>query len=213
MKSSEDRRRAGDGGPSGEQRRQDYVYFAGFNILFCSCGLGPSPQPSQVVEQAQQARGQEQYLHYPSVTSTDPAATQYQPTVSVGQSYPQQSQYTSEEVEEVEEGYSNEYDSHQQNMPTSEAGGDSDEHDGTGKRKALDSNDDGSAGAEGGQRVDADGNPTNDGDPPKKKRRRQALSCTECKRRKIKCDRNHPCSPCARRGDQDKCRWTLLEPM
>ncbi|KDQ27102.1 hypothetical protein PLEOSDRAFT_168663 [Pleurotus ostreatus PC15] len=25
--------------------------------------------------------------------------------------------------------------------------------------------------------------------PPKKKRRRQALSCTECKRRKIKCDR------------------------
>ena len=32
-------------------------------------------------------------------------------------------------------------------------------------------------------------------DPPRK-RRRPALSCVECRRRKIKCDRNKPCGPC-----------------
>ncbi|KAL1745545.1 hypothetical protein HDZ31DRAFT_36208 [Schizophyllum fasciatum] len=65
--------------------------------------------------------------------------------------------------------------------------------------------------------------------PPKKKRRRQALSCTECKRRKIKCDRRvqrstrptihadslrriHPCTPCSRRGEQDRCHWNIIEP-
>ncbi|KAI5894519.1 uncharacterized protein SCHCODRAFT_02598013 [Schizophyllum commune H4-8] len=48
--------------------------------------------------------------------------------------------------------------------------------------------------------------------PPKKKRRRQALSCTECKRRKIKCDRVHPCTPCSRRGEQDRCHWNIIEP-
>ncbi|KAJ7066426.1 hypothetical protein C8F01DRAFT_1365954 [Mycena amicta] len=49
-------------------------------------------------------------------------------------------------------------------------------------------------------------------EPPKKKRRRQALSCTECKRRKIRCDRKQPCGPCARRGEQAKCQWHLVEP-
>ncbi|CAK5283716.1 unnamed protein product [Mycena citricolor] len=49
-------------------------------------------------------------------------------------------------------------------------------------------------------------------EPPKKKRRRQPLSCTECKRRKIKCDRSQPCGPCSRRGDQAKCRWHIVEP-
>ncbi|KAL5492057.1 hypothetical protein ACEPAI_3504 [Sanghuangporus weigelae] len=49
--------------------------------------------------------------------------------------------------------------------------------------------------------------------PPKKKRRRQALSCTECKRRKIKCDRAHPCGPCARRSEPDKCQWHVIEPV
>lgn len=48
--------------------------------------------------------------------------------------------------------------------------------------------------------------------PPKKRRRRQALSCTECKRRKIKCDRSQPCTPCARRGETDKCQWHASEP-
>ena len=32
-------------------------------------------------------------------------------------------------------------------------------------------------------------------DPPRK-RRRPALSCVECRKRKIKCDRNRPCGPC-----------------
>ncbi|PVF94336.1 hypothetical protein CPB86DRAFT_49533 [Serendipita vermifera] len=49
--------------------------------------------------------------------------------------------------------------------------------------------------------------------PPKKKRRRQALSCTECKRRKIRCDRAQPCAPCSRRGEGDKCKWNILEPV
>ncbi|KAK2459251.1 hypothetical protein APHAL10511_008728 [Amanita phalloides] len=49
--------------------------------------------------------------------------------------------------------------------------------------------------------------------PPKKKRRRQALSCTECKRRKIKCDRSQPCAPCTRRGEQAKCHWHVVEPV
>ena len=31
---------------------------------------------------------------------------------------------------------------------------------------------------------------------PPRKRRRPALSCVECRRRKIKCDRNDPCSQC-----------------
>jgi hypothetical protein len=31
---------------------------------------------------------------------------------------------------------------------------------------------------------------------PPRKRRRPALSCTECRRRKIKCDRNMPCNHC-----------------
>ncbi|KAH9931698.1 uncharacterized protein BXZ73DRAFT_101608 [Epithele typhae] len=47
----------------------------------------------------------------------------------------------------------------------------------------------------------------------KQKRRRQALSCTECKRRKIKCDRANPCGPCVRRGEQSKCKWHIIEPM
>lgn len=28
------------------------------------------------------------------------------------------------------------------------------------------------------------------------RRRRPALSCVECRRRKVKCDRSHPCKPC-----------------
>ncbi|RPD66540.1 hypothetical protein L226DRAFT_519886 [Lentinus tigrinus ALCF2SS1-7] len=54
-----------------------------------------------------------------------------------------------------------------------------------------------------------------DQDAPQKKqkRRRQALSCTECKRRKIKCDRANPCGPCVRRGEQTKCQWHIIEPL
>lgn len=32
--------------------------------------------------------------------------------------------------------------------------------------------------------------------PPPRKRRRPALSCEQCRRRKIKCDRTYPCSQC-----------------
>lgn len=34
----------------------------------------------------------------------------------------------------------------------------------------------------------------------------RTLSCSECKRRKIKCDRNHPCGPCILRNDQARCK-------
>lgn len=33
---------------------------------------------------------------------------------------------------------------------------------------------------------------------PRRKRRRPALSCNECRRRKVKCDQKVPCTPCAR---------------
>ncbi|KIR39943.1 hypothetical protein I307_04958 [Cryptococcus deuterogattii 99/473] len=42
--------------------------------------------------------------------------------------------------------------------------------------------------------------------PPKKKRRqRQLYSCAECRRLKLKCDRQVPCSNCIRRGCQELC--------
>ncbi|KAJ7113241.1 hypothetical protein C8R43DRAFT_132410 [Mycena crocata] len=63
-----------------------------------------------------------------------------------------------------------------------------------------------------GSDAEADRDRDTEGGPPKKKRRRQALSCTECKRRKIRCDRTQPCSPCVRRGDQAKCQWHVVEP-
>jgi len=31
---------------------------------------------------------------------------------------------------------------------------------------------------------------------PQRKRRRPAVACTECRRRKVKCDRTRPCGPC-----------------
>ncbi|KAJ3776884.1 hypothetical protein FB446DRAFT_842012 [Lentinula raphanica] len=64
-----------------------------------------------------------------------------------------------------------------------------------------------------GHAPDTDNDDTDTQGPPKKKRRRQALSCTECKRRKIKCDRNQPCAPCTRRGEQAKCQWHVVEPI
>ncbi|KAF5390609.1 hypothetical protein D9757_002588 [Collybiopsis confluens] len=64
-----------------------------------------------------------------------------------------------------------------------------------------------------GHSVDSDNDDPDSQGPPKKKRRRQALSCTECKRRKIKCDRNQPCAPCSRRGEQAKCQWHVVEPV
>jgi hypothetical protein len=37
-----------------------------------------------------------------------------------------------------------------------------------------------------------------DGDGPAKRRRRPALSCVECRSRKVKCDRERPCGACKR---------------
>ncbi|KAJ5087971.1 hypothetical protein N7456_011587 [Penicillium angulare] len=51
----------------------------------------------------------------------------------------------------------------------------------------------------------------NEDDPEEKhresKRPRMAISCSECRRRKIKCDRNIPCMACVRRGMPGSCRW------
>lgn len=65
---------------------------------------------------------------------------------------------------------------------------------------------------------DDDENNQDDGDDakdeegkPKRKRRRQALSCMPCKRRKIRCDRKHPCTPCVKRNDQASCLWSVVE--
>ncbi|KAM0750481.1 hypothetical protein T439DRAFT_326448 [Meredithblackwellia eburnea MCA 4105] len=53
-----------------------------------------------------------------------------------------------------------------------------------------------------GGAVDSDGD-----EEPGKKRQKTALSCGECKRRKIKCDRKVPCVSCIKRGEPEKCNW------
>lgn len=47
---------------------------------------------------------------------------------------------------------------------------------------------------------------------PPRKRRRIIISCTECHRRKQKCDRNLPCSNCVSRHKQDSCRYETGAP-
>ncbi|KAI3196868.1 transcriptional regulator family: Fungal Specific TF [Penicillium roqueforti] len=42
------------------------------------------------------------------------------------------------------------------------------------------------------------------------KRRRIVISCTECHRRKQKCDRQYPCCNCSKRGTQDLCHYDAL---
>ncbi|GAA5825755.1 hypothetical protein JCM11251_000359 [Rhodosporidiobolus azoricus] len=47
----------------------------------------------------------------------------------------------------------------------------------------------------------------------KRKRNRMALSCKECKRRKIKCDRVMPvCGHCAKRNRPTDCTWDVFQP-
>ncbi|KZV88197.1 hypothetical protein EXIGLDRAFT_651422 [Exidia glandulosa HHB12029] len=41
--------------------------------------------------------------------------------------------------------------------------------------------------------------------PPKQRRRREVLACAECRRLKLKCDRQWPCSTCKRRGCASIC--------
>jgi len=43
-----------------------------------------------------------------------------------------------------------------------------------------------------------------------RKRRRPALSCHECQRRKVRCDHNHPCGPCARH--KAECVYSRFRP-
>ena len=38
-------------------------------------------------------------------------------------------------------------------------------------------------------------------------RNRQLVACTECRRRKLKCDHRAPCTTCARRGDEASCTY------
>ncbi|GAA5945324.1 hypothetical protein JCM3775_007595, partial [Rhodotorula graminis] len=84
-------------------------------------------------------------------------------------------------------------------------GADAPVHDHKAKTKAPaphhqddDSDDDGQLGADG---------------KPKKKRNRVALSCAECKRRKIKCDRVMPvCGNCTKRGRPSECAWDVFQP-
>ncbi|RVD87292.1 uncharacterized protein DFL_001534 [Arthrobotrys flagrans] len=40
------------------------------------------------------------------------------------------------------------------------------------------------------------------------KRNRQALSCFACRSRKLKCDRQHPCTACNKRGEGSACTFT-----
>jgi hypothetical protein len=43
--------------------------------------------------------------------------------------------------------------------------------------------------------------------PLPRKRRRPALACAPCRRRKVKCDRNSPCGQCTQRNS-DSCTYT-----
>lgn len=47
---------------------------------------------------------------------------------------------------------------------------------------------------------------------PPRKRRRIVISCTECHRRKQKCDRILPCANCVARNKQDSCRYEAGAP-
>ncbi|KAI9719226.1 MAG: hypothetical protein M1812_003556 [Candelaria pacifica] len=47
----------------------------------------------------------------------------------------------------------------------------------------------------------------NDTQPRVKKRNRQALSCSSCRTRKLKCDREVPCACCLKRGDGNECDY------
>ncbi|KAJ5246842.1 hypothetical protein N7468_001825 [Penicillium chermesinum] len=48
--------------------------------------------------------------------------------------------------------------------------------------------------------------------PPKGRRRRPPLSCVECRRRKLKCNRVHPCSNCVHLKKGEQCFFTGPQP-
>ncbi|RDW56468.1 hypothetical protein BP6252_14141 [Coleophoma cylindrospora] len=43
--------------------------------------------------------------------------------------------------------------------------------------------------------------------PPKRRRDKVQLSCDPCRHRKLKCDRQHPCGTCSRRGLTNSCNY------
>ncbi|KAK5624618.1 hypothetical protein RRF57_000334 [Xylaria bambusicola] len=45
--------------------------------------------------------------------------------------------------------------------------------------------------------------------PPNRRRDKPQLSCNLCRRRKLKCDRNHPCSTCEKRGIGSSCTYVI----
>ena len=57
---------------------------------------------------------------------------------------------------------------------------------------------------------DSDGGSHSNGDgdhPPARKRQRVRLSCLECRRRKLSCDRGFPCERCIKSGTPDRCSY------
>lgn len=44
------------------------------------------------------------------------------------------------------------------------------------------------------------------------RRNRTAVSCTSCRSRKLKCDRQHPCGACSRRGNAGGCHYSASAP-
>ncbi|KAK3903876.1 multidrug resistance regulator 1 [Staphylotrichum tortipilum] len=48
---------------------------------------------------------------------------------------------------------------------------------------------------------------TDGGRPPPRKRQRVRLSCLECRRRKLSCDREFPCSRCLQSGTPERCEY------
>lgn len=51
------------------------------------------------------------------------------------------------------------------------------------------------------------GSRNSSGQPPARKRQRVRLSCLECRRRKLSCDRGFPCERCIKSGTPDRCSY------
>ncbi|ORY61919.1 hypothetical protein BCR35DRAFT_309003 [Leucosporidium creatinivorum] len=43
--------------------------------------------------------------------------------------------------------------------------------------------------------------------PGTKRARRKPVTCAQCRKRKLRCDRGNPCSACKERGEGDQCEW------
>ncbi|GAA5929435.1 hypothetical protein JCM1841_004641 [Sporobolomyces salmonicolor] len=54
---------------------------------------------------------------------------------------------------------------------------------------------------------DVDGADGDDGAANKKRRNRKPVTCAQCRRRKLKCDRGYPCGACRDRQESHLCEW------